>query len=58
MSGEVKLVKAVDGGAEPRGSWKMSLGETVCADPPDMTDGLLLTEVKADEYMSWNMALP
>lgn len=32
MSGDVRLVKAVDGGAEPRPSLKRSLGDTVCAD--------------------------
>lgn len=32
MSGDVKFVKAVDGGAEPRPSLKISLGDTVWAD--------------------------
>jgi len=41
MSGEVKLVKAVDGGAEPRPSLKISLGDTVCVD-----DAAPLTAVK------------
>lgn len=33
MSGEVKLVNAVEGGAEPKESLKTSLGDTVRADP-------------------------
>lgn len=33
MSGEVKFVNAADGGAEPKASAKMSLGDTVRIDP-------------------------
>jgi hypothetical protein len=44
MSGEVKLVNAADGGAEPK-SVKMSLGEMVRCEP-DATEGSLIA-VKA-----------
>lgn len=46
ISGEVKFVNAVDGGADARGSWKMSLGETVRAD--EAADGSFI-EVNAVE---------
>lgn len=45
MSGDVKFVKAVEGGAEPSGSWKISLGDTVRVEL-DATDGSLI-DVKA-----------
>jgi hypothetical protein len=45
-SGEVKFVKAVEGGAELNGSLKMSLGDTVCKEPGE-TEGLLI-DVKAE----------
>jgi len=48
MSGVVRLVKAVDGGAE-KGSLKMSLGDTVCID--DAVNGAL-TDVKAETALS------
>jgi len=47
ISGEVKFVNAVDGGADARGSWKMSLGETVRVDD-EAADGSFI-EVKAVE---------
>jgi len=47
ISGEVKFVNAVDGGADASGSWKMSLGETVRVED-GATEGLLI-EVKAVE---------
>ena len=47
ISGEVKFVNAVDGGADARGSWKMSLGETVRVED-EVTDGSFI-EVKAVE---------
>jgi hypothetical protein len=47
MSGEVKFVNAVDGGADARGSWKMSLGETVRVED-EVTDGSFIA-VKAVE---------
>lgn len=46
MSGEVKLVKAAEGGAEPKASAKMSFGETVRVEP-DATEGSLMA-VKAE----------
>ena len=46
MSGEVKLVNAADGGAEPKASAKMSLGDTVRVEP-EATEGSL-TAVNAD----------
>jgi hypothetical protein len=45
-SGEVRFVKAVEGGAELSGSLKMSLGDTVCMEPEE-TEGLL-TDVNAE----------
>jgi len=47
ISGEVKFVNAVDGGADARGSWKMSLGEIVRVED-EPTDGSFI-EVKAVE---------
>jgi hypothetical protein len=35
ISGEVRFVNAVDGGADPRGSLKMSFGDTVRVDPAE-----------------------
>lgn len=46
MSGEVKFVKAADGGADPNASAKMSLGDTVRVEP-DATEGSLIA-VNAD----------
>lgn len=46
ISGEVKFVNAVDGGADPKASLKMSLGDTVRVDPA-ATEGSL-TAVNAD----------
>lgn len=47
------FVNAVDGGAEPRGSLKISLGETVCVDPATE-----LIDVKAeDRDISQDMSL-
>lgn len=41
ISGEVKLVNAAEGGAEPKASAKISLGDTVRAEP-DATEGSLI----------------
>lgn len=46
MSGEVKFVNAADGGAEPKASAKMSLGDTVRTDPAAAEWSLMA--VKAD----------
>lgn len=46
MSGEVRLVNAADGGADPKASAKMSLGDTVRVEP-DATEGSLIA-VNAD----------
>lgn len=48
MSGVVRLVKTVDGGAE-KGSLKISLGDTVCI---DAAGNGALTDVKADAEKS------
>lgn len=53
-SGEVKLVNAVDGGAEPSGSLKMSFGDTVRVDPID--EAGLLMDVKAVVEKSKDMS--
>jgi hypothetical protein len=50
MSGEVKFVNAADGGAEPKWSAKMSLGDTVRMDPA-ATEWSLIA-VKAE---TWSM---
>jgi len=50
MSGDVKLVKAVEAGAGVKGSWKISRGDTVRADPGVMVIGLM--EVNADAVKS------
>jgi hypothetical protein len=47
-SGEVKFVNAVDGGADPKASLKMSLGDTVRVDPA-ATEGSLMA-VNADTW--------
>jgi len=44
-SGDVKFVKAVEGGAELSGSLKMSFGDTVCKESGEIE---LLTDVKAE----------
>lgn len=49
MSGEVRFVKAAEGGAEPKASLKMSLGDTVRVDPDP------LMEVKAED---WSIIMP
>lgn len=41
MSGEVRLVNAAEGGAEPKASAKMSFGDTVRVEP-DATEGSLM----------------
>jgi len=46
ISGEVRLVNAVEGGADPKASLKMSLGDTVRVDPA-ATEGSLIA-VNAD----------
>jgi len=46
ISGEVKLVNAAEGGADPKASLKMSLGDTVRVDPA-ATEGSLIA-VNAD----------
>lgn len=58
MSGEVRSVKAVDGGAEPRPSLKRSLGETVCVEdaaPPALIAVKLavLSQVNSFEPSKW-----
>jgi len=53
ISGEVKFVNAVDGGADPKPSLKMSLGDTVRVDPA-ATEGSLIA-VNAD---TWSIEKP
>lgn len=53
MSGDVKFVKAADGGADPKASLKMSLGDTVRVDPA-ATEGSLIA-VNAD---TWSIVKP
>jgi len=48
ISGEVKFVNAVEGGADPKASAKMSLGDTVRVDPA-ATEGSLIA-VNADTW--------
>lgn len=50
ISGEVKFVNAADGGAEPKASAKMSLGDTVRTDPAAAEWSFMA--VKAD---TWSM---
>lgn len=50
ISGEVKLVNAVEGGADPKASGKTSVGDTVRVDL-SASEGML-TEVNAD---TWSM---
>lgn len=54
-SGEVRFVNAVDGGADPSGSLKMSFGDTVRVDP-DAFEGSLI-DVKAELEKSKDMSL-
>jgi hypothetical protein len=54
MSGDVRFVKAAEGGAEARGSWKISFGDTVRVDPDAETS---LTDVKVDAEKS-HMSAP
>jgi hypothetical protein len=53
ISGEVKFVNAVDGGADPKPSLKMSLGDTVRV-VPAATEGSLIA-VNAD---TWSIENP
>lgn len=53
ISGEVKFVNAVEGGADPKPSLKMSLGDTVRVDPA-ATEGSLIA-VNAD---TWSIEKP
>lgn len=53
MSGEVRLVKAADGGAEPKASLKISLGDTVRVDPVAREGSLMA--VNAD---TWSKVMP
>jgi hypothetical protein len=52
ISGEVKFVKAAEGGAEPKASAKMSFGDTVRVEP-EATEGSLMA-VKADTWSKEN----
>jgi hypothetical protein len=54
ISGEVRSVNVVEGGTEPRGSWKISLGETVRVEPED---GALI-DVNADPEKSQFISFP
>jgi len=52
MSGEVKFVNAAEGGAEPKASAKMSLGDTVRVDPAAAEWSLIA--VKAETWSKLN----
>jgi hypothetical protein len=53
ISGEVKFVNAVEGGADPKPSLNRSLGDTVRADPAATEE--LLIDVNAD---TWSIEKP
>jgi len=49
ISGEVKFVGAVDAGADPSGSWKISFGDTVRADPEAIEWSLIAVNAEAEK---------
>lgn len=49
ISGEVKSVNAVDGGADPSGSLKMSFGETVRVDPAACKGSLIVVNAEVEK---------